>query len=278
VTRYLTALLAVLCCVPSLARAQQDLGLDLTTDEKKEEKEKKPEKKTPPPTTTPTTGTATGGGGEAKKPEVNEEQAEREVILEDRVKAVQKKVYLKKGRFELSPMVGLSVNDPYYSKYALTGLVAYYLADTVAVAGRFSYLSVVATDDVRTAKHAFQSRIFVSIPKWIATGDVLWSPIYGKVTIFNTILHFDAYLLGGMGTVYTETSVLPNRGPNIAFDLGVGAKFVAKDYLAVNAALINTSYVDIPTGTTEAITQNVMTLNVGVSLFVPFKSTGRESE
>jgi hypothetical protein len=42
--------------------------------------------------------------------------------------------------------------------------------------------------------------------------------------------------------------------------------------------LINTSYVDIPTGTTEAITQNVMLLNVGVSLFVPLKSTGRESE
>jgi outer membrane beta-barrel protein len=264
--------------MPSLARAQQDLGLDLTNDnpQKEEPKEKKPEKKAPDAKAT-TTPAPAAGEGEAKKP-ASDEQAEREVILEDRVKAVQRKVYLKKGRFELSPMIGLSVNDPYYFKYALTGLVAYHLADTVAIAGRFSYLSVVATDDVRTAKHTFQSRIFVSIPKWEATGDVLWSPIYGKVSIFNTILHFDAYLLGGMGTVYTETSVLPNRGPNIAFDLGVGAKFVAKDYLAVNAALINTSYVDIPTGTTEAITQNVMLLSVGVSLFVPLKSTGRESE
>jgi outer membrane beta-barrel protein len=273
VTRFPAALLLLVSLLPCRALAQTDLGLDLTDDSKKEPpatpKKEKPADKEP--------GAAPAEEKEAAAPTVaNEEQAEREVILEDRVKSVQKKVYLKKNRFEISPMVGISVNDPYYSKLTVTGFAAYYLADTLALAARGSWIQVVKTDDVRTAQHAFSSEIYHSDPQWSVTGDLLWSPIYGKATIFNSILHFDAYLLGGMGAVDTVTSAL--EGPHVAFDLGVGLKFVAKDYLAVNAALINTTYVDTPSGTSQGITQNLMTLNIGVSLFIPFKSTGRESE
>jgi outer membrane beta-barrel protein len=155
-------------------------------------------------------------------------------------------------------------------------------------------MDVVGSDDVTTAKRAFGSRIFFSVPKWSAMADVEWSPIYGKVAFLNSILHLDAYLLGGAGVVNTETSALPElgvqvpaggsaedvpkRGPRFAADLGVGARFVAKDYLAFNVALINTSYVDQPKGSTKGSTQNVMMINAGISLFFPFSSTGREAE
>ena len=63
-----------------------------------------------------------------------------------------------------------------------------------------------------------------------------------------------------------------------ALDLGAGVRFVAKDFLAVNVAIINTSYADQPLGTTKSSTQNLMTLNAGIPLFFPFSSTGREAE
>jgi outer membrane beta-barrel protein len=109
-------------------------------------------------------------------------------------------------------------------------------------------------------------------------GDVEWSPLYGKVAFLNSILHFDAYLLGGMGVVNTEMSKVDNRGPSLAADLGLGIRFVARDFLAVNVALINTSYVDQPLNTSKGATQNIMTLNAGISIFFPLKSTGREAE
>lgn len=269
---YVAFLVAVL--LPLGSWAQTDLGLDLTDDGPKKEQPAKKEA-TPAQPKPSVTKPAPSDDAPVAQPE-KDEQAEREVILEDRVKAVQKKVYLKKNRFELSPFVGLSVNDPFYTKYQLTGMIAYYLADTLAIGARFSWISVSRNFDTRIAQHTFDSIIYWADPNWAAMGDVIWSPIYGKATIFNTILHFDAYLIGGMGTVYTDTSV--QNGPDVAFDLGVGMKFVAKDYMAINVALIDTNYVDIPTGTKQAVTQNLMTLNVGVSLFVPFKSTGRESE
>ena len=207
-------------------------------------------------------------------------EAEREVTQEDRVKSVQRKVYLKKGRFELAPFVTTSINDPFYAKYGASLRVGYYLADTVALAARGSLLKTAGNDDVRTAKQAFDARIFASRPRWSAMGDVEWSPLYGKSAFMNSILHFDAYLLGGLGVVNTETSqgVLGREGLRPAVDLGAGVRFVAKDFLAVNVAIINTAYSDLPRDTTKSSTQNLMTLNAGISLFFPFSSTGREAE
>lgn len=210
---------------------------------------------------------------------------EREITRDDRVKSVQRKVYLKKGRFDLTPMFQVSVNDPYYFKLGGSLRLGYYLADTLAISVRGSLFRVQPDDSARLARRVFGSQLFYSVPRWSVMGNAEWSPIYGKVAFLNSILHFDAYLLGGLGVVNTDTSsVVTNsvtgatRGPSPATDIGLGARFVARDFLAVNVALINTTYVDQPTGTTKGAIQNLMTLNVGVSLFIPFKSTGREAE
>ena len=142
--------------------------------------------------------------------------------------------------------------------------------------GVFGQSYVYPNDDVRTAKRNFQSRIFFSVPQWSTMGDLEWSPLYGKVAIFNSILHVDAYILGGAGVVHTETSA--QRGLNPAVDLGLGMRFVVKDFVAVNVSLINTTYVDQPAGTTKGATQNLMMLGAGLSVFLPFQSTGREAE
>jgi outer membrane beta-barrel protein len=278
----LQAIVLALCIAPASAFAQnQDtgLGLDLSSGEQK------PQEETDDATAeTPTEEPPPLPSSVAEPPPAEPiAPADRDVTLDDRVKSVQRKVYLKKGRFELAPAVTLSVNDPYYTKFGAGLRGAFYLADTLAVAGRFSVMQVLPEDDVRIAKRTFDSRIFFSVPQWSAMGDVEWSPLYGKVAFLNDILHFDAYLLGGLGVVNTQTSqVLTTsgapRGPSFAADLGVGLRFVARDYLAVNVALINTSYVDQPVNTSKGATQNLMTLNAGISFFFPMKSTGRESE
>ncbi len=273
--RSVAATLAI-ALLPATAFAQADFeGLDLTDGPKKKPDEAKPAEPVAP--ATPSTSASAPATNRSEASKADEGSAgERDITREDRVKSVQRKLYLKKGRFELAPYVSTSINDPYYTKFGVALRGAYYIADTVAVSARFSLMQTLPTEDVRTAKNVFQSRIFFSVPYWSLMGDLEWSPIYGKVSFLNSILHFDAYALAGAGAVTTETS--NKDGMHLAGDLGVGMRFVAKDFLAVNVALINTSYVDQPTGTTKGVTQNVMTLNVGLSLFFPFKSTFREAE
>jgi outer membrane beta-barrel protein len=274
VIRQLASALPLLCVLGAgqgMAQNQFE-GLDLSDTPKKEEpKRTEPEVEAPAPAAKSDEAASRPGG----------EVAEHDVTQDDRVKAVQRKLYLKRGRFELAPAFVVNVNDAYYTKVGGSLRAAFYPADTLAVSVRFTLLDTVPTDDVRTAKRNLSSRIFFSVPQWTAMGNAEWSPLYGKVAIFNSILHFDGYLAAGAGVAYTETSAAedPTRsGPKPAFDLGVGLRFVTKDWLAVNLGLINTAYVDTPTGTTKASLQNVMLLTVGVSLFFPLKSTFREAE
>jgi outer membrane beta-barrel protein len=269
----------------SPAYAQGFEGLDLSDDGKKDEKKKEPPKDELDLT------------APEKKPEVKVEKkddrkplkaeqpaVERDVTQDDRVKSVQRKLYIKRGRFELAPAALINVNDPYYTRVGGQIRAAFYPSDTLAIAGRFALMQTLPSDDVRQATRTLQSRIFFSVPYWAAMADLEWSPLYGKVSFLNSILHLDGYVLAGGGVVFTERTgtVDPVTGEprpiNPAFDLGIGLRFVAKDFLAVNLGLVNTTYVDTPRGTNKGVTQNLMMLSVGVSLFLPPKSTYREAE
>ena len=282
-------LLAAALGAPAFAQKDQPqadepaggLGLDLSDEgQKKEqeaEKKKEAEKKaSDAESNRPSVSAAPNSDAEKDKAAAGAMQGERDITQEDRVKSVQIKVYLRSKRFELSPMVSASINDPFFWKFTAALRGAYYFADTLAVSARFNIVANVPTDDRRLASSTFSARILRSEPQWMAMGDIEWSPFYGKVAIFNSILHFDAYVIGGIGTVYTVTS--DQRLPNPAADLGGGVRFQIFDYLAAGVSVINTAYVDQPLGTIKSTTQNVVGLYAGVSVFFPFRSTGRESE
>jgi outer membrane beta-barrel protein len=278
-----TGLVACLL-VAGPAVAQTDFsGLDLSGDDKKDEPVKDDAKKDDLGDGLDLSGPATP----ETKPEADRKPlakkddtpaVEHDITQDDRVKSVQRKLYMKRGRFELAPYVMININDPYYTKWGGAVRGAFYPADTLAFSVRFDLMQTLPTDDVRIAKKNLQSRIFFSVPIWAVLADVEWSALYGKVAFLNSILHFDGYFVAGGGAVYTETSAAPNRGLNPGFDLGLGLRFVAKDFLAVNVALINTTYVDQPTGTNKGTAQNLMMVHAGVSIFFPFKSTFREAE
>lgn len=284
--RYVAVASLVVLLFGGRAIAQSELeGLDLSGDTKKDDKKKDegldlsgtPDKPAEQPK----------AAEPARKPIVKKDDApavERDITQDDRVKSVQRKLYMKRNRVELSPMVFINVNDPYYTKLGGAVRLAFYPADTLAISARFGLFQTLPTDDVRTAKKNLQARMFASVPIWMVMGDFEWSPFYGKISIFNTILHFDGYLVGGGGVVYSEMtpSLDPDtraaRGVSPAFDLGFGLRFVTKDWLAINAGLINTTYVERPAGTSKGTTNNLMMLHLGVSIFFPFRSSFREAE
>lgn len=282
--RYACVALFVLALARPAAAQNQFEGLDLSDDAPKKDEPKKDDKKaekkaapevdlsSPPPSE-----------DEPKKPLAKKKEEkppeEREITHEDRVNSKQRKLYIKRGRVELAPYFVFNINDPYYTRLGGAVRAAFYPADSLAFAVRFSYLTTLPTDDVRIARSTLLSRIFFSVPKWTLMADVEWSAIYGKVAVGNSILHADGYVIGGGGVVFTETSSAMGRPPiNPAFDLGIGLRFVAKDFFAVNLALVNTAYQDVPTGTSKGSLQNLMTVQLGFSLFIPFKSTFREAE
>lgn len=246
----------------------QGLGLDLSDDAPKKEQPKSqepPVEALPPPL------------DELPAPKKTEPALEeKDITQEDRVKAVQRKLYLKTHRFELTGTIGGTINDPFYLKTTETVKLSYFPADSLGIGVRVMPIQVYPSDDVARATADLQSVIHFSRPQWGVLGEVEWSAVYGKATIFNTILHFDAYLLAGIGAVAAAQNQGVTTSP--AADLGVGLRFAVLDWLAINAVYMNLSYVDQPIGSPKSSVQNLQMPMIGVSIFFPFKSTGRESE
>ncbi len=199
--------------------------------------------------------------------------SEEDVALGDKVKAVQRKGFIKRGRFEATPMLSVSLNDAFYQKFGGGLRLAYNLHDAFAVAVRGAYYEPYRTDNIREGKLAFQSQLLDSQLYGVAMLDGVWSPIYGKSAfVGRSIVHFDLFLAAGFGMVWTDTSMEPrSEGPHFATDLGGGIRFYPKEWLAFELGLMATLYPDRPSESVPSTIQKVFAANVGFSFFFPTK-------
>jgi outer membrane beta-barrel protein len=195
-----------------------------------------------------------------------------DVALGDKVKAVQRKGFLKRGRFEVSPLFALQLNDAFYQKFGGGLRLAYHLQDSFALAVRGTYYAPYRTENVRIGKIAFGSQLLNSQLYGQVMLDGVWSPIYGKSAFLGkSILHFDVFLQAGAGLVWSATSLEPrNEGPHVATDVGGGVRFYPRSWLAVELGLTGTFYPDQPIESVPGTVQKVLAANVGFSFFLPF--------
>ncbi len=250
---------------PLAVAGEEVPGIDLNAPpEKPAPYEGKPSPAAPSETTakpgkTTVLGTALGAPGE------------QDAALGDRVKAVQRKGFLKRGRLQIGALFAPTVNDAFYQKYGFGGRLAYNLEDSLALGVRYTGYASVQTEYRKQAVLAFQSVLLPSKIHHEFMAEAIWSPVYGKVAFFGRgIVHFDLFLLAGAGFVLSDTSLEPqNQGPHFATDVGGGVRFYPNDWLAFEAGLRATLYPDQTANSVPATLQKVIALNFGFSVFIP---------
>ncbi|MCP3105573.1 outer membrane beta-barrel domain-containing protein [Myxococcus sp. K15C18031901] len=140
------------------------------------------------------------------------------------VSAIQERQY--RMHHELLLGVGVLPADAYYKGFIGTVGYTYHFSDTFAwQVGRGSYSYNVNTSlrtqlerdfEVSPTDTAFQDEI-----QWMVGSDLIWSPLYGKLAVLNSsVLHFEAFLLGGGTVVKTERQ----DGFRPAVNLGLGVR------------------------------------------------------
>lgn len=184
--------------------------------------------------------------------------------LSDRVKSVQRKVFLKRHRFEFYPHFGIDLNDAFYAHLVLGGSVGYHIVDSLALEGRFGYvLESVEEEPVRFLRQS-AGALPARPPRFELHGelDAIWAPLYGKISLFGeSILHFDTYLAVGGGVFKTDEGVSP------AINFGLGQRYFVNDWLVVRVELRD--YIFPDTRDRESDLQNLLMVNVSVSAFLP---------
>lgn len=195
------------------------------------------------------------------QPDPREERNRR---LEDRIKSVQRKVFLKKQRIELFPYFGLDLNDPFFQHLLVGASVSYHLSDSIALEARGgAVIASLKQGAIRLVRQE-AGAVLENPPefKYHADLDFTWAPFYGKISLFGEgILHFDTYLTAGPGIFGTDA------GLNPAANIGIGQRYFLTKWLVARIELRDYLFIDSRNNRSDL--QNLLVLGFSVSGFFP---------
>ncbi|MDF1563519.1 MAG: outer membrane beta-barrel domain-containing protein [Deltaproteobacteria bacterium] len=179
---------------------------------------------------------------------------------------VQERLYDQGGRFDLSLLAGMSVNNKLLDQYAIVLEPAYQFTDAWAFQLTGGYVIGVEktslTGHIRMSIHdnnLDDEFADMGALQWLALGSVRWSPVYGKLSISAVMpVHVGAYISAGGGFVGVSrhslaqcSSVADTDGDGRADQddcvvsntsqpagtFGLGLRFYLADYLAIRGEL-----------------------------------------
>lgn len=185
------------------------------------------------------------------------------------ISVIQKRFMPKTGRFQLFGGLTLVTNDPFFNTAGVVGKAAYFLNETwglelnyfaLSTSERQSTKELQSNNGVKTESLAY--------PKSYFGVDVMFVPIYGKMTWFNErILPYDLYFSAGYGS--TATSTNENSG---TIHLATGQMFSLTKSVALRWDFswnFFSASVQNGSGVKETNSFNNLFLTVGMSWFFP---------
>lgn len=157
------------------------------------------------------------------------------------VRVIQKRLFLKDGRWEFTPFGGIIPNDEFFLYGPLGLRVAYFIDEDFSIEVNGAYLVSGRSDlEEFLEDPEIGLGLIVDLPQqleWYAGANGTWSPIHGKFGIFTTKLtHFDIFLSFGAGAIGTKTFVrdeFDSRKVDIQGNLGLGFRLFLLDWLAL---------------------------------------------
>jgi outer membrane beta-barrel protein len=204
-------------------------------------------------------------------------------------------LFRKAGRFELTASGNLSLNDAFFSKYFGGAKLGYHFTEWLslsvhAAGGATAHTgsATVCTKDGGCVD--VTDAMMFQVPgrmRWVAGGELAWSPIYGKLNVLSErVAHFDLSLLAG-ADVIAHDEVLgtraaaelevgggaPGTATTVGGHLGLGARLFLAEWLALRLEVKDYIYsVQVPNNRAGSDLQNQIFTEVGLSFFLPFRN------
>jgi len=180
-----------------------------------------------------------------------------------RYRGVQRRLFLKAGRHELSAMGGVYSADLLSSSYLLEGAYTFHVTEDLGLEAAFAYTRA-NSQLVRIIENDRGiSLIRVDAPVFVYQAHLLWTLAYGKLRWFGgSITRFDFFLALGGGITDNQTA----RG--LTFSGGVGFKFYLAKWLALRFDVRDQVLQQEILG--ESVVVNNVAATLGLSIFIPF--------
>lgn len=187
------------------------------------------------------------------------------------VSVIQKKLMPKSGRFQAFGGLGLTTNTPWFLNAGFKLNLGYHFTENFALELSTLFLSSSEREVAKEIRenNNLQPEQFLYTKSYMGA-DLMWTPVYGKITFLNQkIIPYEMYFSGGGGT--SNTNSVEKNVPTLHF--GTGQVFTISkamafrwDYsLNVFQATALTSNGIVP----EKGSYNDLIFSAGVSFFFP---------
>lgn len=122
------------------------------------------------------------------------------------ISVIQKRFLPKTGRFQLFGGAAVLTNNPFFNTMGGVAKASYFLSETWGLELNYFGLTTserMTTEELRNIQGVSTENLVY--PKSFIGVDVVYVPIYGKISWFNRrIIPFDLYFSGGFGTTNTQ--------------------------------------------------------------------------
>jgi len=162
---------------------------------------------------------------------------------------IRKPLEWRKGRFGVSPVIGVTIADPYWTSLTVGASGDYHILDWLAVGVDFRYfvgfksglLDQIESELDAARPEGASSDLTTSHINWLVTANVQLVPLFGKFLFFDTWeVAYDLHFLAGVGYAGTialpddETRQLPATDGSVAPVFGGGFRFFVNSWLGFN--------------------------------------------
>jgi outer membrane beta-barrel protein len=194
---------------------------------------------------------------------IDQEIADRLAVKRKRRGAVDR-LFVKQGRHEISGGGGYYASDLLSGTYLLAAAYTFHMTDETAV--EFSGAWTHANADLIRALEDKRGVVLTETYARMIFGEALlvWSPVYGKLRLGGSLVHFDLHADLGVGVIDSATS----RGA--AGVLGFGMKLFAGKAVAFRIDARNRTFRQELLE--ERFLVNDTAVTAGLSLFLPFRN------
>ncbi|MCO4746544.1 MAG: outer membrane beta-barrel domain-containing protein [Proteobacteria bacterium] len=203
------------------------------------------------------------------------------------IKTLQRKDFLKIGRYEVAPAIGAVTNDAFINRYLLGASFTYHATEIFGVELSGSFSPDFGQGDWKaiTEQLVTKNRVSPDISKiqYFAGASLVFSPIYGKIAVTNRgIVSFDLFMAVGAGVVNTKEDLealqadtdpthpawLTASQNHPTTNLGGGVRVVFAENFAARLDIRTLSYIETVSGHTLEMKNNFLVLG-GASFFFP---------
>jgi outer membrane beta-barrel protein len=143
-------------------------------------------------------------------------------------RVVQNRLYSKAHKPEFGLFAGSISGDPFLTSKQVGFTAGFHFTEYLGLFGVFWKTFTTGSAALDFLEQQLHTTTNSNMPRDYKGTEVMWSPIYGKLSVLgDVIIHYDLHLLGGVGLTGNET------GNNFTLSLGIGQQVYVNRHLAL---------------------------------------------